>query len=285
MVLSRRAAFRRPNPRGAEGTMSGHSEVPSKKLAFGDPATFTPHFSWKKSRTSGSSESAEAVLCEGVRLVDVAEKIGTPAYVYSRAAIDDAQAELHRGLASLPHTLCFAVKSNGNLSILKHVAKGGNGFDIVSGGELAMLRGIGVRGERIVFSGVGKTREEMREALRYLSSGVRGRGRRSQSGILLFNVESEAELEILLEESSRHVRRGDRVPSVSIRVNPDVQAGGHPHISTGRHEHKFGLNWIAALRLYRAHAGSKWMRWQGISAHIGSQIVTQIGRASCRGRV
>ena len=95
------------------------------------------------------------------------EKIGTPAYVYSRAAIDDAQQELHRGLGSLPHTLCFAVKSNGNLAILKHVAKSGNGFDIVSGGELAMLQSIGVRGDRIVFSGVGKTREEMREALRY----------------------------------------------------------------------------------------------------------------------
>ena len=204
--------------------------------------------------------------------MDVAEKIGTPAYVYSRAAIDDAQAELHRGLGSLPHTLCFAVKSNGNLSILKHVAKGGNGFDIVSGGELAMLRGIGVRGDRIVFSGVGKTREEMREALRYPSRRART-WPANADGILLFNVESEAELEVLLEESSRHVRRGDAAPSVSIRVNPDVQAGGHPHIATGRHEHKFGLNWDEARRLYLAHRESKWIRWQGISVHIGSQIV------------
>ncbi len=251
--------------------MSGPAEASLRKLVFVDPATFTPHFSWKKLGNSASGR--EFVACEGVRLVDVAEKIGTPAYVYSRAAIDDAQAELHRGLGSLPHTLCFAVKSNGNLSILKHVAKGGNGFDIVSGGELAMLRGIGVRGDRIVFSGVGKTREEMREALRYPSPGVRGRGRGSQSGILLFNVESEAELEILLEESSRHVRRGDGAPSVSIRVNPDVQAGGHPHIATGRHEHKFGLNWDEARRLYLAHRESKWIRWQGISVHIGSQIV------------
>jgi diaminopimelate decarboxylase len=160
------------------------------------------------------------------------------------------------------------------LSILKHVAKGGNGFDIVSGGELAMLRGIGVRGDRIVFSGVGKTREEMREALRYPFPGLRGRGRGRQSGILLFNVESEAELELLLEESSRHVRRGYGAPSVSIRVNPDVQAGGHPHIATGRHEHKFGLNWEEARRLYLAYRESKWIRWQGISVHIGSQIVT-----------
>jgi diaminopimelate decarboxylase len=249
--------------------MSGPAEASLRKLVFVDPATFTPRFSWKKLENSASG--GEFVACEGVRLVDVAEKIGTPAYVYSRAAIDDAQAELHRGLGSLPHTLCFAVKSNGNLSILKHVAKGGNGFDIVSGGELAMLRSVGVRGDRIVFSGVGKTREEMREALRYPSAGVRGR--RNRNGILLFNVESEAELEVLLEESSRNMRSGGEVPSVSIRVNPDVQAGGHPHIATGRHEHKFGLNWDEARRLYLAYRESKWIRWQGISVHIGSQIV------------
>ena len=118
-------------------------------------------------------------MCEDVRLVDVADKVGTPAYVYSRAAIDDAQAQLHRGLGSLPHTLCFAVKSNGNLAILKHIAKAGNGFDIVSGGELEMLRMIGVRGDRIVFSGVGKKREEIREALQYRVAG----NRKSQSGM------------------------------------------------------------------------------------------------------
>ena len=251
--------------------MSSSAEGPSPKLAFVDPATFTPHFTWKKvtRKAANNVRASEFVACEGVPLVDVAEKIGTPAYVYSRAAIDDAQAELHRGLGSLSHTLCFAVKSNGNLAILKHVAKGGNGFDIVSGGELEMLRRIGVRGDRIVFSGVGKTREEMREALRFLSPGKRG-----LRGILLFNVESEAELQVLLEESSRRARGGSEAPSVSIRVNPDVQAGGHPHISTGRHEHKFGLNWDEARRLYLAHRESKWIRWQGISVHIGSQIVT-----------
>ena len=120
--------------------MSGNSGAPAKKLTFVDPATFTPQFSWKKqSKAEAAAGAAEAVVCEGVRLVDVAEKIGTPTYVYSRAAIDDAQEQLHRGLGSLPHTLCFAVKSNGNLAILKHVAKAGNGFDIVSGGELEML--------------------------------------------------------------------------------------------------------------------------------------------------
>ena len=247
--------------------MSGPAEISPRKHAFVDPATFTPHFSWE---TSGNlALRAESVACEGVRLPDIAAKIGTPAYVYSRAAIDDARQELHRGLGSLAHTLCFAVKSNGNLSILKHLARGGDGFDIVSGGELAMLQGIGVRGDRIVFSGVGKTRQEIREALRY---GAAEKGR--HGGILLFNVESEPELEILLEESSRNVKRGGEVPAVSIRVNPDVQAGGHPHISTGRLEHKFGLNWDEARGLYLAHRESKWIRWRGISVHIGSQIIT-----------
>src|ERR1700732_4894944 len=231
MVLARRALVGRSHTGCAQGAMSGPADALSQRLAFVDPAKFTPHFTWKKltrKKSAHGMSGLEFVSCEDVRLVDVAEKIGTPAYVYSRAAIDDAQQELHRGLGSLPHTLCFAVKSNGNLSILKHVAKGGNGFDIVSGGELAMLQGIGVRGDRIVFSGVGKTREEMREALRYRSAKNGHPGRKKQSGILLFNVESEAELEVLLEESSRNVRRGGVVPSVSVRVNPDGQAGGHP---------------------------------------------------------
>jgi diaminopimelate decarboxylase len=247
--------------------MSGPGTVPPQTLAFVDPVSFTPHFSWKKA--GKNSPHAEAVLCEGVPLVDIAAKFGTPAYVYSRAAIDDAHRELHRGLRALPHTLCFAVKSNGNLAILQHVAKSGNGFDVVSGGELCLLQSIGVRGDRIVFSGVGKTREEIREALRYPAPSRTARG-----GILLFNIESEAELEVLLEESARHAKKGGTSPAASIRVNPDVQAGGHPHISTGRYEHKFGLDWEAARRLYRAHQASKWIRWQGISVHIGSQILT-----------
>jgi diaminopimelate decarboxylase len=256
--------------------MSARDVVAAKKLAFIDPATFTPHFSWKKlNQPSGAVGHPEAVLCEGVRLIDIADKIDTPTYVYSRAAIDDAQAQLHRGLGTQPHTLCFAVKSNGNLAILKHVAKAGNGFDIVSGGELEMLRTIGVRGDHIVFSGVGKKREEIRDALQYRSTANRKSGRdRDRPGILLFNIESEAELEVLLEEASRSVGRGAALPGVSIRVNPDVQAGGHPHISTGRYEHKFGLTWEEARRLYLAHADSHWICWQGISVHIGSQIVS-----------
>jgi len=145
----------------------------------------------------------------------------------------------------------------------------GSGFDIVSGGELEHLRRIAVRGDRIVFSGVGKDRHEIREALNYRAAGRKGR-----AGILLFNVESEAELEVLIGEAARQVQKGNAPPAVAIRVNPDVQAGGHPHIATGRHEHKFGLDWTGARRLYLAHRDSKWIRWQGISAHIGSQITS-----------
>src|SRR6202171_6170171 len=232
-----------------------------------DPTTFSPHFSWK--RKPGRMSQVEEILCEGVSLAHAATEFGTPAYLYSRAAITDAFCELDRGLASVPHTLCFAMKANGNLSILKHLANLGSAFDIVSGGELEHLRRIGVRGDRIVFSGVGKTREEIRDALQYPGS-----SRSSRSGILLFNVESEAELRALQEEAARHVARGAAPPAVSIRVNPDVLAGGHPHIATGRHEHKFGLDWAEARHLYVAHESSKWIRWQGISAHIGSQIVT-----------
>jgi diaminopimelate decarboxylase len=247
--------------------MSSASANSSQKLSFVDPASFTPHFSWKT--LAGTSGHDAAVSCDGAPLLDIADKFGTPTYVYSGSAIEDAYRELVSGLGALPHTLCFAVKSNGNLSILKHLAKLGSGFDIVSGGELLLLQRIGVRGDRIVFSGVGKTREEIREALRY-GSPRRGAG----TGILLFNIESEAELDALLEESANQRRRGAAIPAVSIRVNPDVQAGGHPHIATGRHEHKFGLDWEHARRLYLAHRASKCMQWRGISVHIGSQIVS-----------
>src|SRR6267378_406587 len=243
--------------------MSHSADSSSRKLKYMDPASFTPHFAWKK------SGAGEEVVCERVSLSSVAQKFGTPTYLYSRAAIDDAYEELRRGLGAVPHTLCFAVKSNGNLSILKHLAKMGSGFDIVSGGELHHLERIGVRGDRIVFSGVGKDRNEIREALNY-----RTRRRGERAGILLFNAESEAELDILVEEAARLAGQGGRPPAAAIRVNPDVQAGGHPHIATGRHEHKFGLDWPGARRLYLAHRDSRWIRWQGISAHIGSQITS-----------
>jgi len=235
-----------------------------RKLEFIDPVAFTPHFAWKRV----PSQPREEVFCEGVSLAVVAEKFATPTYLYSGAAVADAYRELQDGLRGVAHTICFAMKSNGNLSILKRLAESGSGFDIVSGGELRLLEHIGVPGDRIVFSGVGKSREEIREALNYRA------GTQSAPGILLFNAESEAELDVLTDEAARMVEKGAKPPSTAIRVNPDVLAGGHPHIATGRHEHKFGLDWKEAKRLYLAHRNSKWIRWSGLSAHIGSQITT-----------
>src|SRR5215510_177996 len=243
--------------------MKVRSAVSAQKVKFVDPAEFTPQFAWSKS-ASGAGEEA---FCEGVSLTAAALKFGTPAYLYSRAAIENAFAELQRGLGAQPHTLCFAVKSNGNLTILKTLANLGSGFDVVSGNELLHLQHLGVPGNRIVFSGVGKSREEIRTGLRY-----NAKRRGNPTGILLFNAESEEELEGLLQEAAKHVARGVRVPGVAIRVNPDVQAGGHQHISTGCYEHKFGLDWNAAFALYKKHAVAKQISWDGISAHIGSQI-------------
>jgi diaminopimelate decarboxylase len=251
--------------------MSARAANSHKKLEYIDPAEFTPQFSWKKSLRE---KGVEHVFCESVDLTDAASSFGTPTYVYSRTAIGEAYGEFDHGLGKIPHTICFAVKSNGNLSILNDLAKRGSGFDIVSGGELEHLGRLGVRGDRIVFSGVGKTRHEIREALQYSAEGGGRHAKRSHSGILLFNVESEAELEVLLEESGRHMKLGGRIPSVAVRVNPDVAAGGHPHIATGSHTHKFGLDWPEARRLYLAHKDSKYFRWKGISAHIGSQIIS-----------
>jgi len=243
--------------------MSARLNRTPQKYKFVDPAEFTPQFAWRES----AERPGQEVFCEDVSLAEAAKRFATPAYLYSRAAIENAFGELQQGLAPLPHTLCFAVKSNGNLTILKTLANLGSGFDVVSGGELEHLAHLGIPGKRIVFSGVGKSREEIRFALAYQKKGSGAR-----RGILLFNAESEAELDVLLDESAR--RKSSGVPNVSIRVNPDVIAGGHPHISTGHHQHKFGLDWAAARELYIKHRESKWIRWNGLSAHIGSQITS-----------
>jgi diaminopimelate decarboxylase len=249
--------------------MSAQPPAPTAPPRFADPAEFTRHFSWRKSKQGKSKQRAgEEVFCEDVSLAAAAQTYSTPAYIYSRSAIQSAFLELDKGLASVPHTICFAVKANGNLTILNLLAKLGSGFDIVSGGELEHLGHLGIPGNKIVFSGVGKSREEIREALRYHN----GHGRSGPRGLLLFNIESESELEVLLDESAKQMKRDGSAPGVSIRVNPDVQAGGHPHISTGHHQHKFGLDWSTARELYTRHRNPKWIRWRGISAHIGSQI-------------
>src|SRR5262245_57983844 len=184
--------------------MSAQVAGTPQKHKFVDPAAFTPQFAWRKSAERLGAE----VVCEGVSLAGAAETLGTPAYLYSRAAIENAFDELRKGLGSLPHTLCFAVKSNGNLTILKTLANLRSGFDVVSGGELEHLARLGVAGEKIVFSGVGKSREEIRLALKY-----RSRGKNARRGILLFNAESEAELGVLLDESAKS--KSTELPSVS----------------------------------------------------------------------
>jgi len=220
----------------------------SKSPAYSgiDPAGYTPEFSWR----------GNDLYCEGVRLEEIAARAGTPAYVYSAASITGAYRKLNQALGRQPHTICYSVKANSNLSILRLLARLGSGFDIVSAGELFRLQRAGVDAESIVFSGAGKSRDEIREALR--------------ARIGLFNVESAAELEILASEASRS---GSRAPA-AIRVNPDVEAGGHPHISTGRRSHKFGMDWETALPQYLQYRDSRWIDWRGISAHIGSQILS-----------
>jgi diaminopimelate decarboxylase len=219
---------------------------PLSRPAAVDPLAYTSGFSYRGSR----------LFCEGVPVDKVADEVGTPTYLYSSASIEQAYRRMDSAFGSLPHTICYAVKANSNLGILRVFAALGSSFDIVSAGELYRLRRIGVPGSRIVFSGVGKSREDIRAALR--------------ARVLLFNVESPAELDLLVLEASRLGIRA----AASIRVNPDVQAGGHPHISTGHHRHKFGIDWEGARRLYIEHRGSRWIEWQGISAHIGSQILT-----------
>jgi len=226
----------------------------ARAASAADPVAYTPFFSRRR----------KALYCEGVALDAIAARAGTPTYVYSRAAIERAYRTLDEALGralarvpgKLPHSICYAVKANSNLGVLRVLARLGSSFDVVSGGEIYRLRRIGVPASRIVFSGVGKTREEIREALR--------------ERILLFNVESAGELEILASEASRLKLRAP----ASIRVIPDVAAGAHPKISTGRHHHKFGVDWPEALRLYRAYRTSRAIEWQGISAHIGSQILS-----------
>jgi diaminopimelate decarboxylase len=242
----------------------------AKNLSKIDPTQYTPNYAYRPAGADGAAR--QELYCEGVPLEKIADKVATPAYVYSRASIESAYRALDGAFGTLPHALCYAVKANPNLAVLKTFARLGSSFDIVSVGELDRLRRIGVPGNRIVFSGVGKTREEIREALRYSGKTTKKNTRRG--GILLFNVESAAELDLFAAEAEHHVKAGGERPAAAVRVNPDVEAGGHPHIATGSHRHKFGVDWEHARWLYLAHKNSRWFDWHGISAHIGSQIVS-----------
>jgi len=194
-------------------------------------------------------------LCaENVRLAEVAKQVGTPCYVYSRAFIEDRFRAFDAALAGRDHLICYAVKANSNLAVLNLLARLGSGFDIVSGGELERVLAAGGDPAKIVFSGVGKTREEMRRAL--------------TAGIHCFNVESEAELEIL---DAVAAELGRQAP-VALRVNPDVDPATHPYIATGLKHNKFGIDIARAEAAYQRARSLSNLRVVGVGCHIGSQL-------------
>ena len=191
---------------------------------------------------------------EDVSLAEIAARYGTPCYVYSRAALEGAFGEFDAAFAGTRHLTCYALKANANLAVLDVFARLGSGFDVVSGGELARAIAAGGKAERIVFSGVGKTEEELRQGL--------------ELGILCFNVESASEL----EHVDRVAGRMGKTAPISVRVNPDVDPHTHPHISTGLKESKFGVALDDALPLYLRAAALPNVRIRGIDMHIGSQL-------------
>ncbi|MFZ0591936.1 MAG: diaminopimelate decarboxylase [Bryobacteraceae bacterium] len=195
------------------------------------------------------------LFCEDASLADIAARHGTPTYVYSRRSIERHYLAYETTLASVPHRICYAVKANSNIAVLQALARLGACFDIVSGGELYRVLSAGASPDRIVFSGVGKTSEEIRYAL--------------AQGIHSFNCESEAEL---LEISNIAASAG-RAAGIAFRVNPDVNAVTHPYISTGLREHKFGTGISEVEALYEKAAKLPAIVVQGVSCHIGSQLL------------
>jgi len=193
--------------------------------------------------------------CEKVSLTQLAKKLDTPLYVYSANTIRERFKTFDQAFRAVPHTVCYSVKANSNLSILRLLAKLGCGFDVVSGGELERVLHADRRAaKKVVFSGVGKTAEEMHAALK--------------ADILLFNVESESEVELLAESAARL----KNTARIALRVNPDVSAETHPYISTGLHKHKFGVPIQQAQVLYAIASKKKYLETAGVSVHIGSQI-------------
>jgi len=204
---------------------------------------------------------------EDVALDTLAERFGTPLYVYSRRALEEAYQAYAQAFAATPHLVCYAVKANSSLAILNLFARLGAGFDIVSGGELARVLAAGGDPGKVVFSGVGKTAEEMRAAL--------------EAGILCFNVESVSELHRL----NRVAGELGKVAPVSFRVNPDVDPKTHPYISTGLKENKFGVPIADAPALYRLAAELPNLKITGVDCHIGSQLTDLSPLADAADRV
>jgi diaminopimelate decarboxylase len=206
-----------------------------------------PHFAYR----------GDELYCEDVKLAELARKHGSPLFVYSHGAMLAALGAYQRGFAGRRAQICYAMKANSSLAVLQVFAKAGCGFDIVSGGELERALAAGAQGDDIIFSGVGKTRAEIRRALAV--------------GIGCFNVESEAELEVLSEVA---VADG-KTAHISIRVNPDVDPKTHPYISTGLKGNKFGVPHERALAAYRRAAALPGLEVIGIDCHIGSQITDE----------
>ncbi len=196
------------------------------------------------------------LYAEDVRVADIAARHGTPCYVYSRATLERHWHAFNDAIGEQEHLVCYAIKANSNLAILNLFARLGSGFDIVSRGELERVLRAGGDPQKVVFSGVGKTTDEIRYAL--------------EVGICCFNVESEAELKRLQTIAAAM----DKVAPVSLRVNPDVDAQTHPYISTGLKENKFGIEAEAAERVYLRAAKMPNIAVQGIDCHIGSQLLT-----------
>ena len=196
-----------------------------------------------------------ALACEDVSLAELAERYGTPLYVYSEKSIRDRYRALDEAYASIPHLICYAMKANDNLAIVRMLAGLGAGADIVSGGELFRARRAAVPGDRIIFAGVGKTRAEIAQAI--------------DEDVLLFNVESPAELEAIAAVA----REKGQPARVAVRVNPDVDPQTHPYISTGLKKNKFGVAADRVVEVYRRARDDEFLEPVGIQMHIGSQLV------------
>ena len=234
--------------------MSRRSEVTESSHLYSDRP---PGFEFHQQRKGILRRRTASVLhAEGISLPKLADRYGTPLYVYSATSIRERLRAFQKAFHLIPQTICYSVKANSNLSILRLLAREGCGFDVVSGGELERVLEVDRHAaKRVVFSGVGKSRGEMTAALK--------------AGILIFNVESESELWTLAECAAR-LRK---VARMALRVNPDVAADTHPYISTGLHKHKFGVPLAVARELYaKASAGKRYLKVAGVSVHIGSQI-------------
>jgi diaminopimelate decarboxylase len=196
----------------------------------------------------------DQLFVDDCSVADLARRFCTPLYVYSQASMLEALSGYQRALAGRSHLICYALKANSNLAVLQTFARAGCGFDIVSGGELQRVLAAGVSASKVVFSGVGKTRAEMLQALK--------------AGVMCFNVESESELAVLSKVASTE----GLTARVSLRVNPDVDPGTHPYISTGLKGNKFGIAHADALKNYLLAASLPGLEVVGIDCHIGSQI-------------